>query len=449
MASNAVTLTFIANTASMDRGFKDVVVGADNAEKSFGGAGSAAKVMGEKFELAGRGGRGLSETFRGLSDATLLAGGSLGTFGMDAILVAGSVQGLGKGLGRLTELVKGTTAATALLRVTGIGAGVGLGLLGLHMEGSLASASTYKKGLADLNLALATNIHFVTQGIPGISTLTGWWRRSADASSIAAHNADANAAALSRMTAQAINAGYAYQFLTNAEVSAERAKQSQFGPYKTGYQFDTQNSGYQDLAYQANMAAPKSSGGGGGGGVSAAAKAATAAADALKQKLSTFQQIADQYSQIGKSIADSLGPKLVAGVAGYVVQGGGTTLLGNLKKQLADTIHLKKDLAALAKGGLDASLLTVLTNGGLGSLGAADELLAGGKSGISTASSLARQINSAGGSIAGSEAAREIKNQDKTINVNVNVKGAQKEFEVLLAKLFATKGAKSFGLKAA
>jgi hypothetical protein len=184
---------------------------------------------------------------------------------------------------------------------------------------------------------------------------------------------------------------------------------------------------------------------------SAAAQAMEAAIQAAKDKLARWQGIADRFSGIAKGIADSLGPKLVAGVSSPLMLAKGTSLLDNLRKQLDDTKHLQGDLAKLSKMGLSRGLLEQLTAGGLGSLGAADELLGSGKSGVHAVNKVAGQINSAAGSIAGQDAARQLADSLKkpqVVELRVG-KGGDDVLDRWLSKALKTKGPKYYGLKAA
>lgn len=430
---NTVTLTFAGDSSRLDRTFNDVQRGANQTNV-------ALEKSGQGFKEVGVQARATKEILRGTGDVAMVMGSEFGGATTSAILLAGGIADLGRGLAHtkpaLLEYVKGL----GLLRIAGVTAGAAIGLLGLKMEGGLTSMNTYKKAGADINLALATNVHFVTQGIPLIGNLTEKWRSSADSMSQSAHNLanswDLDTAALARLTKA-------------HEASLFQAPDTNPGGDATFTALDAQNIATQSFADQSGAtwdaySASISKGGGG------AASASNKAAEAMKATLSKWQSIADNYSSIAKSIGDSLGPKLEAALGNTLILGGASGgIVASLRKQLADTLHLKRDLAALAKAGLDPALLGQLAQGGLASLPAADELLGGGAGGISTVNGLAAGINAAGGSIAGAEAAREIANQQKTVKLNVNITGTQGDFEKLLRKMFKTQGPESFGLKAA
>lgn len=442
MASNSkITLTIAGDATGVQRALKQTDEAAAQASTAVS---KSSKHISESLEDVGRTAKGSKEIVRGLGDATAVMGGEMGLAAQNIGLTLMATRSLAKGTGSLI-------GSLGLLRVGLIGAALAGTAYVVSQEDGNGATGKLKTAVDDVNYALATNINFVTQGIPLIGSLTGKWKNHADVTSAAAHNADTLTSAESRLMYQFINTGNAAGY-ANKQIAAARAAQSAYGPYKTGYQFDTNNPGYQDLTYEAFMKGsakiPKIGGGGGG---STAAKASTAAADALAATLSKWQGIADQFSNVAKGIADSLGPKLVAGIASPLMLAKGTSVLDNLKKQLADTIHLKKDLASLSKMGLDSGLLEQLTAGGLDSLPAADEILAGGESGIGAINKVAGKIGGNANSIAGADAARQFADSlKKPIKVELHVgKGGDDVLDKWLQKALKTKGAKFYGLKAA
>jgi hypothetical protein len=451
---NVVKLTFAGDSGSLDRTFKNVQSEAANTSVKVEEAGLSAKDMGEKFESAHYQLRGAQEAMRGVGDASVLMGGDLGGASLKAIAMVSVLKDLAGGLGRLTPALDDAAAAEG-------------GLAGGAEKGT-SKLSTFGKALAAV-------------GIVGIGVKLGWDLGTSAGNklndmlgrtpSAAEKAADAIRANTADVIGYASALGYA-----NAEQSAllqtKALTISQFhaqtapgandwmqGPVPldpTGRLLNSTNGGDSyavDQAAKKAAAAAKSiadaaSRAASTGAARAASDAISAAANAAKQKLSDWQGIADKFSQIGQSIADSLAPKLQAGDHPYAVIAG-TSLLDKLKKQEADTLKFKKDITALSKAGLDQGLLQQLVAGGLASIPAADELLAGGKREIGSVNSTSRQINAAAGSIAGSETSREIKAQAQQVNVSISLKGAERDFEKFLAKLFVTKGPKSFGLKAA
>lgn len=448
MASNSkITLTIAGDASGVQRALKQTEVAGQQAGEAVS---KSSKEAGEALEGMGRQARGTREILRGLGDASMLVGGQEGQMATQALFAASAFKDLARGSG---ELVK--TLGFAKIAVGGVIAAIATGgaVVAAHIDHT-STMNEVQRTAADSAYYLADGLNFVTQGIPGLGGAMGWLKGKTDDWSKSAHGmasgADEASAAANRLMYQLINTGNAAAY-SNAQVAAAQAKQSVYGPYKTGYKFDTNNPGYQELTYEAFMQGSKGPAAGGGGGGGTAAKASTAAADALKATLSKWQGIADSFSNIAKGIADSLGPKLVAGVASPLMLAKGTSVLDSLKKQLADTIHLKKDLAALSKAGLDSGLLEQLTAGGLDSLPAADEILAGGKSGVGAINKVAGKIGGNANSIAGADAARQFADSlKKPIKVTLSVgKGGDDVLDKWLQKALKTKGAKFYGLKAA
>lgn len=436
-AQNKVTLTFAGDATSLDRAFKQVQSSATHADESVS---KSSQHIGEELEKTGRQARGVTEAFRGIGDASLLMGGELGVGAQNLLIASQAAHGLTKGTGTLISTL-------GLLRFGIIASGVALAGLGLEMESkSAGSANIFEKSIKDVNYALATNVHFVTQGIPIIGGLSKAWLNNADSASQAAHETDAYTNSLAAAQAQMAMNGLGQGSFSDTDglgtgMSILDPANGDNAAWMAGLERDAAviKTGTAHVAHAVSS---------GGGSV---AKAMDTAAQAMKDKLAKWQGIADDFSNIAKGIADSLGPKLVQGDQSSLRLFPGASMLDKLKKQLADTLHLKKDLAALAKGGLSNGLLEQLTAGGLDSIGAADELLAGGKSGIRAVNKTAGQITAAGGSIAGADAARQFADSlKKPIKVTLSVgKGGDDVLDKWLQKALKTNGAKFYGLKAA
>jgi len=389
---NVVKLTFAGDSASLDRAFQQVQKGAADTSAKVEDAGTSAKQMGDKFETAHFQLRGTQELLRGVGDASVLMGGSLGNAGIQAVFMAGAAKDLAGGLGRLIPLMTaeriaaGGIAAAALVAGTAIAA---------HVD-HVSMLTEVQRTAADTAYYLTDGLHFVAQGVPVLGGLLGKLKDKTDQMSQSAHGltqssydlAAGLAAATAAMAANGLGGGISNDpdgmAFSAGMLDGTNAQSAQF--------MQT----LQDNADKVSAAAAKSAHATSSIG-SSVSTAINAAAAKAKQKLADWQGIADKFSQISQSIADSLGPKLSAGTSDYVVIKG-QSLLDKLKKQLEDTLKFKKDITALSKGGLDQGLIQQLVAGGLASLPAADELLAGGKKEIGSVNSTSRQINAAAGS---------------------------------------------------
>jgi len=442
-----VTLEFVADTGRFVSGTQQVSQSSRAVEKDLEAATAATNKHNYQNMVAAHG-------VRELASASLMLSSQLPAQAQAMSLAAMSAGDLAGAYFRIKPAASSALAGIGALRA---------GLIGLAATAALVTvaATNNKTGWANLQqdgfkpaAAQLSILDGMVQKVPGhlgflgsaldgvtdkLRTNAGWSHTAAAAQAELAAQAQRTAAILaaaheaSLFQAPDENPGGDATF-TAADAAAISSQV-----------YDQGTPGYMQRAMDESGLFKTKAGGGGGGAGAAIDKVA----QALKDKLRSFQDIADKYSQVAKSIAESLGPKLQGGLDSSLMIYKGTTLVDNLKKQLQDTIHLKKDLAALSKAGLSDDLLTQLVNGGLGSLGTADELLAGGKKGIADVNALSAQIRKNANAVAGAETARQIKDQPRDVNVNVNVSGAQREFEVLLAKLFKTKGPKAFGLKAA
>lgn len=164
----------------------------------------------------------------------------------------------------------------------------------------------------------------------------------------------------------------------------------------------------------ATLALPKLGGGGGGGGAAAKVIKLTgkklidafiegiqgnqpqlnaalgSVSDGVKAKLQAMDSLVVKAKQVAQSIAAAFAPK---------VSGTDVSVINQLDYQLKRTQALQRDLAALAKSGLDKSVLENLMSGGVDSLDAADQLVNGGMSAIQRANADAKGINQAGNQI--------------------------------------------------
>lgn len=429
--SNTVTLTFAANTRPLQQGFKDVSEGALVTERNLARAGESTQSLSDKLEETGRTAKGTKELMRGAGDAAFLFGGEMGGAAIQAGFLVGAIKDLSKGGAKLVPEVKAWAGSLTLLRAAGITAGAALLTFAAQQEASSqGSANWAHKMAADANYALASDVHFVTQGVPLLGKLAGAWQSSADGTSKAAH----------QMVNAADAARNALLALANAQRAAGTYGIADANPGGDAFvdqsALDMMELDPTVLRKQYLDSLPKASGGGGGGGSSTLSAAMKADQSKAQATLSAWQSTLDRFRDISKGIQESLAPKLEAGDKGLLLFPG-MSLLAKLKQQLTDTLHLQKDLAQLKSAGLNGDLLGSLAAGGLGSLGAADELLAGGKSGISGVNKTAAGITKAGGTIASNEAMRQF-NAQKDVKVKIDVTGGDKELLKLIRKWVRT-----------
>jgi hypothetical protein len=111
--ANAVTLTFAADTASIERGFKTVEKGAADVGKSLDGVKSHAESGADGFEHAGEAMEGATKHFRGGKDAIDGMSTALGAFG---VAIPGPIGGVMQFAGGMADLADGigTTVLPAL-----------------------------------------------------------------------------------------------------------------------------------------------------------------------------------------------------------------------------------------------------------------------------------------------------------------------------------------------
>lgn len=429
--SNTVVLTFAGDSTRLDRTFKDVQTGAENTNVALEKSANGFKELGVQA-------RASREILRGAGDVAMVMGTEMGGAVTNVIMLTGGVADLGRGLGHVIPMAKELAATMGVLKFASLGVAGAAGVLSASylaqqsaQDGVWQTAKNAAAGLVDLSTAAETHLPIVGGFFTDLQ-----------------NKADALAGGVSSDVGSIVND---FQRATDA---AQRLMSAKANAFATGPDVVTEGGSAADFNTADNLAQYYPTPAATARAASASARSVAAGIDkvaqAAKERLSKWQGIADNYSSIAKSIADSLGPKLDAALGNtLLLSGGGGGITAALKKQLADTLHLKRDIAALAKAGLSGGLLQQLVAGGLDSLPAADELLAGGKGGISTVNGLASQITAAGGSIAGSEASRELGNQQKAVKVVVDIHGTQGDFEKLLRKMFKTQGPESFGLKAA
>lgn len=436
MASNSrITLT-IAGDAS---GVEKALLATDAAAlRTAGVVSKSSHDMADSLGEVSKTAKGSREVLRGLGDTAQLMGGEMGNSALQVGVALGAVRSLTKGAKELVPEIKVMIGEMSTLKYT---AGLLAGTLGgVFLAWQLGTAAGNK-----LNDMLGRS-----------PTAFEQYRDQVAANTAAV---EGYAQALGLATDNVVNLAKAQTTADFHAQSSPGAGDWMQGPVPldaTGHLLNSTNGG-DTFAAAAKAAAAKIDSGSRAvahsisSGGSSVASAIDAAAQAAKDKLAKWQGIADDFSNIAKGISDDLGPKLVQGDQSSLRLFPGASMLDKLKKQLADTLHLKKDLAALAKGGLSNGLLEQLTAGGLDSIGAADELLAGGKSGIRAVNKTAGQITAAGGSIAGADAARQFADSlKKPIKVTLSVgKGGDDVLDKWLQKALKTNGAKFYGLKAA
>lgn len=434
-ASNTVTLEFVADTRAFDRGIRDVSAQSKAVEKDLDAVAASTYKMTQQHQAAAKGVRELSVAALTLSSELPPMAKS---FALNTLVVgdlAGAYVRIKPAIAGVIAKTKEMSAASLLLRGGIAAAAAATAGWALSMEGSLTKASTYTRGLKDLNYAVATDIDLVGRHIPLLSKLTGWYRSNADAASQAAH------------------ASYDYANALKAAADAAAANGLGVG----GYPDDPDGMAYsaavlsgtagvsdaffaqlQDNADKAEQLARASSTRIASSAASGVSKAIEAAKQKAQQKLADWQQIVDKYEQVGRDIAGALAPKLEAGQGSSLLIHKGDTLIDNLRKQLADTKRLAADIKKLTSSGLSGDLIAQLVAGGLSSLPAADELLAGGKSRISEANKLAKGINKSANGIAAAEAARQFGSAPKVTTIHFDFGKSTNDFKTIFRKALKT-----------
>lgn len=431
--ANAVTLVFAADTKSFDRGVKDVQAGADKTVSSLKRAEAEMTGLADSTSKAGHNSTTAAKGFREAATGLLIMSNELPPAVSKTALLAVSVGDLAGAYVRLAPNVKNAASSLTLFRGAGIAAGAAIAALGLTLESkSAGSANIFEKSIKDVNYALATNVNFVGQVIPGLSKLTGWWQNSADAASQAAHGYMDAAAALAQFEKQAAAAAAANglgqgSFSDTDGLGIGMSILDPSNGLNAAWMNGLQEA--QDQIDALNRKSARKISTGASAGISAAQKAAEAA-------LQKWQSTVDKARQVGQSIADALAPKLEAGDQNLLLFKG-PSLLEKLNKQLQDTKHLAKDISQLTKLGLSGDLIGQLVAGGLDSLPAADELLAGGKGSVAQANKLSKAINKSANGLATNEAVRQAKlSGDITLKVDPAANGDVTTFLVKLLQKY-------------
>lgn len=431
-----VKVVFAGDSASLEAAQKRVAAGASAVSHQLKDTAAQAKYM--KTSLAGAG------------NAAALFGGSLGNTAVNAGYALVAVKDLGKGLGGLTAhygalrlSVLGVTAALAVGAVAATQNKTGLANLGNDAARPLATQLTH---VDDIVQKLPNHLGFlgsITDSVTNkFRSMAGQSLTTRGQLEAMAASADNAAAALGRM-ANAQRAAGTYGIADanpggDAFVDQSALDMMELDPAKLKAQyFPTKSSG-------------------GGGGASAVKSQANAVAQAAKDAAQKLKQARASVASAMGGILSALAGHLEAGDPGAsLLVGGnmlsaskGTGLLDKLRKQADDTKHLADDLKKLSHMGLSKGLLSDLVAGGLGSLGAADELLKGGKSSVSTANSLNASITSSGTQIAAGEVNRNLTTKDWG-TLKVDVTGGEDALKKMFRKWLRTDGANSFGLAAA
>lgn len=433
--SNTVTLTFAANTKPLQEGFKQVQTGAAETEAHLARAGQSAQGLGAQMESAGRSARNTREVFRGVGDVSVLMGGSVGQATQSLVLASGAFKDLSRGAGGLIEkygLLRlgalGLVAALGAVAVSATSNQTGFANLGNDAARPLAAQFTH---IDDIVQKMPNHLGFLGAVTDSVTNKFRGWAGQSETTRGALASLEDQAKATAAALAAAFQASLLRAPDTNpggdAFFSSADAQDIATQVYRS------QTPGYADV--------PKKSSSGGGSTLSAAMKADQQKAQAT---LSAWQSTLDKFRGISQGIQDALSPKLEAGDKGLMLFPG-LSLLDKLKKQLADTLHLQRDIAALGKAGLNGDLLGSLVQGGLSSLPAADELLAGGKGEISAVNKTASGITKAGGTLAGNEAMRQL-NAQKDVKVKIDVTGGENDLKKLIRKWVRVDGGGSVQL---
>lgn len=422
-ASPTVKVVFAGDSASLEAANKRVIASSETVSHRLKDVSSSAKSM--------------KTTMRGAGDAAQIFGGQLGATAVTAGYALASVKDLTKGVAGLT--VGLGAAGAAVVGVAGV-----VGFLTLDWLKNAEGIQTWGEFGKDATAGLATGLAAVTSWIPGLSSGT------ADLAAKANNWADAN---------NNVAASYHNIFL-QASLAAQfgGTTDDPDGAFTSAASLQPGTVAMQRLQNDADTIAARSArsssrSGSVGGSVKSAANSVAQAAKEAATKLK--QARASVASAVG-GIVSALAGHLEAGDPGAsLLVGGkllsasnGTSLIDKLRKQAADTKHFADDLKKLAKLGLDKGLLSDLVAGGLGSLGAADELLRGGRGDIKTANSLNASITASGTGIASAEVTRNLTKKDLG-TIKIDLTGAESDVKKMFRKWLRTDGANSFGLAAA
>jgi hypothetical protein len=314
VAQNKITLTIAGDSTGVERALKRTEAAAAQAGESVA---ASSKTAGEGLEGLGRSARSTKEILRGMGDASRVVGGEEGAMAQQAIFAASAIKDLGRGTGELVKTLGMAKIATGgvVLAIAALGAGISA-----HIDHTNIM-NEVNRTAADTVDTVVGSVQFLTQKIPGLSSVMDKARGVSRGWSDEAHGLGVKldeVAAKARAAAEAVRQSFLFQapdtnpggdaFVTAADLQ-NIATQVYAG----------QSPGYADTEKTSTAAAKRVS-----TGIDKVAQAA-------KDKLARWQGIATKFSRIAKGIADSLGPKLVAGVASPLMLAKGTTLLDNLE----------------------------------------------------------------------------------------------------------------------
>lgn len=430
-ANPTVKVVFAADSAQLEAANKRVIASADSVSHHLKDTATQAKYM--------------KTSLTGAATAAQLFGGEMGQTAVNAGYALVAVKDLTKGVGGLVKGMSGAKLATGGFIAAIAAAGVAVSA---HIDHTSALNEVERTG-ADVAYYGAAALSTLTAKVP---VLGGWFdklRDKTDYLSQSLHNMGQAAYDASLQAAQA--ALVANGLGVGAEEGSEWDPSVSLAPGTAAY---------QRLQASADsiktLKAPKASGGGGGSAGSSIKSMANDVAQAAKEAAQKLKQARASVASAVGSIVQALAGHLEAGDPGQSLMVGGkllsaskgTSLIDKLRKQADDTKHLATDLKKLAKMGLSKGLLSDLVAGGLDSLPAADELLRGGKSTISTANSLNASITASGTSIASAEVTRNLTKKDLG-TIKVDLTGAESDVKKMFRKWLRTDGANSFGLAAA
>lgn len=413
--NNTVKLTFVADTTSFDRGTRDAAANAEDLTHSLKDVSAQAKST--------------KTIMKGAGDAAQLFGGDLGNTAVQAGYALASIKDLTKGTAGLAKSMGAAKLATFGVIAAIATAGVAVAA---HIDHTSMMNEVYRTA-ADTADTVVGSVQFLTQKIPGLSSVMDSARHTTRGWSDDAHG----------LTNELLSQTDAMKKLHEASLFMAPDANPGGDAFADVGQVDVILAQQASNVIQGSSSVAKAVKSGG----SSVNKAIDDAAQKAKAKIDNWQSVLDKFRGIGKGIADSLAPTLIAGDQGLLLFKG-PSLLDKLNQQLRDTLHLQKDLAALKKQGLSGDLIGQLTAGGLSSLPAADELLASGRGGISAVNRTAGAITAAGGTIASNEAQRQF-NAQKNVTVKIDVSGGESDFKKMFRKWIRIDGAASLGLKAA
>ncbi len=424
--SNAVTLTFLANTKPLTEGLRTVQSSAAQAEADLNGVSARSHQLGTALEEAGRQGRATREVMRGVGDAAMFMGGGEGQAIAQTVFLAGAVKDLSRGSG---ELIK----SMGLLKLATGGVIAAIATAGVAVSAHIDHTSMLNeihRTAADSAYYLADGIAHVANVIPGVNTnlggLVGWLDKASQSAHGLGDEAFYSAQELQKLAAA-------------KEASLFQAPDQNPGGDAFVTAADMQNiilnsytrTSVDDPVARTSTAVRT--------GASKIKTAADEAAKTLKEAKASIASAVRSLAEAFKPTLDMSGPAGGYSRVGDTSGGRGGGLIGNLRKQAQDTLKLRKDLERLSKAGLDKNLLSQLVAGGLASLPAAEDLLSGGAGEIKLANKYDRQITGNANTIAAEQTARNLTKADKA-KLEINVKGGDAELVKLVRKWVKSNG---------